>query len=76
MLTKFSEIFESGAVQRLAILVDLEKIMLQNEYLDAKIGFDSEENELSQVCLSKQAMITPGQKSGSDAKALVRPSST
>ena len=25
MLTKFSEIFESGAVQRIAILVDLEK---------------------------------------------------
>ena len=63
MLTKFSEIFESGAVQRLPILVDLEKfLMLQNEYLDAKIGFDSEENELSQVCLSKQAMTTPKSK--------------
>ena len=31
-------------------------------YLDAKIGFDSEENELSQVCLSKQAMTTPQSK--------------
>ena len=40
--------------------------MLQNEYLDAKIGFDTEENELSKVCRSKQAIPHPGHKSGSD----------
>ena len=42
--------FEIGAVQRIANLVVLEKnLMLQNAYLDAKIGFDAEENEPSKV---------------------------
>ena len=34
------------AVQKCENLVDLEKIMLKNAYLGAKIGFDTEENEL------------------------------
>ena len=50
MLTKFSEIFESGAVQRIANFVDLEKCF-KNEYLVAKIGLDTDENEPSKVCL-------------------------
>ena len=33
--------------------------MLQNEYLVAKIGVDTEENELSKVCRSKQAKTNP-----------------
>ena len=46
---KFSSNFEIEAVQRIANLVALEKIMLQNAYLGAKIGFDAEENEPSKV---------------------------
>ena len=42
--------FEFGAVQRFANLVDLEKINAENAYLDAKIGFDAEENEPSEIC--------------------------
>ena len=38
---------------------------LSNEYLLAKFGFDPAENELSKVCRSKQAIPTPGHKSGS-----------
>ena len=41
-------IFEFGAVQRNANLVDLE-ICCKTEYLVAKIGVDSEENEPLQV---------------------------
>ena len=33
--------------------------MLQNEYLVAKIGVDTAEDELSKVCRSKQAIPTP-----------------
>ena len=47
-LTNFYEYFELGAVRRFVYLVDLEKC-LKNEYLVAKIGFDTEENELSKV---------------------------
>ena len=45
---KKSANFEFGAVQRYVYLVDLEKC-LKNEYLVAKIGFDTEENEPSKV---------------------------
>ena len=38
---------------------------LSNEYLLAKFGFDTAENELSKVCRRKQAIPTPGHKSGS-----------
>ena len=41
--------FEFGAVQRIANLVDPEKC-LKHEYLVAKIGLDTEENEPSKVC--------------------------
>ena len=34
-------------------------------YLLAKFGFDRAENELSKVCRGKQAIPTPGHKSGS-----------
>ena len=34
--------------------------MLQNEYLVAKIGVDTAENEPFKVCRSKQAPPTPG----------------
>ena len=64
-LTNFSWNFEIWAVQRIANLVDLEKCWKLNAYLDAKIGVDTEENELSKVCWSKQAIPTPGHKSGS-----------
>ena len=47
-LTNFCEYFEFGAVLRCVNLVDLEKC-LKNEYLVAKIGFDTEENEPSKV---------------------------
>ena len=47
--TKFCSNFEMGAVQRIANLVDLDKC-LKNEYLVAKIGFDTEGNEPSKVC--------------------------
>ena len=40
--------FGFRAVERVLNLVDLEK-MLKNEYLDAKIGVDTEENEPSKV---------------------------
>ena len=43
-LTKFCEYFEFGAMRRCANLVALEKCF-KNEYLVAKIGFDTEENE-------------------------------
>ena len=40
--------------------------MLQNEPLVAKIGVDTTENELSQVCLKQACAIpNPGPKSGS-----------
>ena len=45
-LTNFCEYFEFGAVRRCVNLVDLEKCF-NNEYLVAKIGFDTEENEPS-----------------------------
>ena len=38
------------AVQKCENLVVLEKIMLKNAYLGAKIGFDTAANELSKVC--------------------------
>ena len=38
--------------------------MLKNAYLDAKIGVDTEENELSKVCRSKQAKTHPRSKFG------------
>ena len=41
-----------------------------NEYLLAKFGFDTAENELSKVCRSKQAILTPGHKSGSFWKVI------
>ena len=41
--------FEIRAVKRIANLVVLEKIMLKNACLGAKIGFDAEENEPSKV---------------------------
>ena len=40
--------FGFRAVQRVLNLVDLKK-MLKNDYLDAKIGVDTEENEPSKV---------------------------
>ena len=46
--TKLCSNFEVGAVQRIANLVVLER-MLKNAYLDAKIGFDAEENEPAKV---------------------------
>ena len=52
-------------MQRYVHLVDLEKCFL-NEYLVAKIGFDAAKNEPSKVCRSKQAIPTPGHKSGSE----------
>ena len=45
---EFCEDFEFGAVRRCANLVDLAKC-LKNEYLIAKNGFDTEENEPSKV---------------------------
>ena len=45
----FCEYFELGAVRRFVYLVDLEKCQKKNEYLVAKIGFDTEENEPSKV---------------------------
>ena len=46
-LTNFCEYFEFGAVRSNVNHVDLE--MLKDEYLVAKIGFDTEENEPSKV---------------------------
>ena len=43
---------------------------LSNEYLLAKFGFDAAENELAKVCRSKQAIPTPGHKSGSGTLAI------
>ena len=43
-----------GALQKSANLVDLEKL-LQNEYLTAKFGFDTAENEPRQVCGTSRA---------------------
>ena len=48
----FCEYFEFGAVRRCVNLVDLEEFTLnslKDEYLVAKIGFDTEENEPSKV---------------------------
>ena len=45
---EFLRKFEFGAVQKCVHRVDLEK-MLQNEYLVAKFGFDTAENESQQV---------------------------
>ena len=42
-----------GALQKSANLVDLEKllqILVQNEYLFAKFGIDTSENEPSKMC--------------------------
>ena len=47
-LTKFCKDFQFRGVQRCDNRVDLEK-MLKNEYLLAKIGADTEENEPSKV---------------------------
>ena len=47
-LTNFCEYFEFGAVRRHVNLVDFEK-MPKHEYLVAKIGFDTEENEPANV---------------------------
>ena len=55
---KFIELFniyetaknEFGAVQTCENLVVIEKIILKNAYLGAKIGFDTAANELSKVC--------------------------
>ena len=47
-LTNFCEYFELGAVGRFVYLVDLEKCYII-EYLVAKIGFGTEENEPSKV---------------------------
>jgi hypothetical protein len=43
--------FEIGAVQKYVSVVELDKCiqMLKNTYLGAKIGFDTKENELSEV---------------------------
>ena len=43
-----SAIFEFGAVQKCANIVDIRE-MLQDEYLDAKLGVDTDENETSKV---------------------------
>ena len=43
------------------------------EYLLAKFGFDTNENELSKVCRSNQAIPTPGHKSGSEDGTKSRP---
>ena len=48
-LTIFFEDFEFGAVRRIAYLVDLEKCF-KNEYLVAKSGLDTAENEPSEKC--------------------------
>ena len=42
--------FEFGAVQRSVNLEDISKKMLQNDYLDAKIGLDTAERAPSKVC--------------------------
>ena len=47
-MTIFDWIFEIGAVRRNANLVDLEK-MQKNDYLIAKFGVDTAENEPLQV---------------------------
>ena len=47
-LTNFCEYFEFGAVRRYVNLVDLEKCF-KNEYLVARIGFDTEETAPSKV---------------------------
>ena len=47
-MMNFCEDFEFGAVRRCANLVDLENA-LKNEYLVAKIGLDTDENEPSTV---------------------------
>ena len=45
-----STIFEIGAAQKYANVVELEKkLMLKNAYLGAKIGIDTAANELSKV---------------------------
>ena len=46
--TNFCEYFELGAVRRCVNLVDLERCF-KNDYLVAKIGFDTEESEPSKV---------------------------
>ena len=45
---EFCEYFELGAVRRCVNLVDLEKCK-KHDYLVAKTGFDTEENEPSRV---------------------------
>ena len=48
--TAFNRNFDFAAVQRCVYFVDLEKCCkTQNEYLVAKIGFDTDENEPSKV---------------------------
>ena len=44
-IAKFSETFEFELMQKRANLVDLEYLMLQNEYSPANIGFVTTENE-------------------------------
>ena len=51
-LTKFCEYFKFGAVRRYVNLCKSyrsQEMFLKNEYLVAKIGFDTEENEPSRV---------------------------
>ena len=58
---KFSEFslnFVFRAVQKNAVLVDLEK-QLQNEYLVAKIGFDPAENEPDKVWSGSSGVPSP-----------------
>ena len=50
--------------QRVLTLVDLNECFKKYEYLDARIGVDTEENELSKVCRSKQAKTHPRSKIG------------
>ena len=47
-IVNFAKLLDFGAVQKCAALVDLKK-MLKNEYLLTKIGFDTAENEPSEV---------------------------
>ena len=44
-LTNFCSDFQFRGVRRIVNLVDLEKLMLQNEYLDVNIDVDTGENE-------------------------------
>ena len=63
MRRNFAEIFEFRAVQRIAKLKSCRsRKMLKNEYLDAKIGLDTEENEPSKVCRYQHTLPPLGHK--------------